>query len=102
MSILRELLAVGIVILYTDDVILPSNDFAEAITKLNQVLEASSQNGLQINWGKYQILHRRVHFLEYIVQDRTITPSKEKIPAVTEFSELKDNKWVGPQSSARQ
>lgn len=54
------------------------------IRKFNQVLKVSSQNRLRINWGKCQILHRTVNFLGYVVQDETITPSKEKIPKRTQ------------------
>jgi len=90
MAVLRELIATNVVVVYMDDVIIPSQGFEEGLAKLKDVLQVASRNGLRINWSKCYILHSKVQFLGYIIQSRTITPGPEKIQAVKEFTLLKN------------
>lgn len=68
-AIFRDLMNKGIVVVYMDDVIIPSKDEAEGIEKLVMVLKVAEENGLHIRWKKCQFLQRSVNFLGYIVEN---------------------------------
>jgi len=78
-----DLIAEGIVIVYMDDLIIPSIDSEEGIHKLAKILQVANAYGLNINWKKCQIEH--VNYLGFIIKDGTVTPSDEKINVVKHF-----------------
>lgn len=94
MSVLRELIQNNDVVVYMDDVIVPSIDMEEGIVKLDRVLKVAAKNGLKINWNKCQFLQRKVNFLGYIIEDNTIKPSDEKTKAVANFPVPSDRKAI--------
>ena len=60
---------------------------------MRQVLRVASDYDLDINKGKCQLLHSRIEYLGYIIENGTIHPSPGKIQAVSNFPEprtLKD------------
>ena len=83
----------GILLLYLDDLIIIAPDVEEGIRRLRQVLRVASDYDLDINKGKCQLLHSRIEYLGYIIENGTIHPSPGKIQAVSNFPEprtLKD------------
>ena len=84
-NIFRDLMRKGVVILYMDDLIIPSKDEVEGLEKLKMVLQQASDYGLEIKIKKCQFLKRSVEFLGHIVEDGTVRPSSEKTQAVQRF-----------------
>lgn len=84
-AVLRPLIEDGTLILYMDDLIIPSIDEKEGLEKLQRVLSLARISGLKIKWAKCQFLMRKVQFLGYIIENSTIKPSKEKTLAVENF-----------------
>ena len=92
-QIFRPLINEGILLLYLDDLIIIAPDVEEGIRRLRQVLRVASDYDLDINKGKCQLLHSRIEYLGYIIENGTIHPSPGKIQAVSNFPEprtLKD------------
>jgi len=59
----------AVVVVYMDDVIVPSLDFEEGLVKLNDVLQVALRNGFHINWSKCQDLHSKEKFLRFKVKE---------------------------------
>lgn len=85
--IFREAIRDKIVLIYLDDLIIPSTDEDVGIKHLEIVLKIASEAGLDINWKKCQFLRNRIEFLGYIVEDGKVYPSARKIDAVSKFPE---------------
>lgn len=92
--IFRDLIRKGVVILYMDDLVIPSKDEFEGVEKLKMVLEVASEYGLEIKTKKCQFLKRSVEFLGHIVENGTVRPSTEKTIAVQRFPCPKNAKQV--------
>ncbi|GFT68544.1 retrovirus-related Pol polyprotein from transposon 17.6 [Trichonephila clavipes] len=73
-SIFRNLMNEGLIIIYMDDLIIPSADEEEGLRNLRTVLEVASKYGLEIQFKKCQFLKRKVEFLGHIVENGTISP----------------------------
>lgn len=91
-SIYRDLIQDGTIIVYIDDIIIPTSDEREGIQSLKKILSVAEKHGLQIKWEKCQFLQRKVNFLGYIVENSTIRPSSEKTAAVANFPIPRDKK----------
>lgn len=83
--VFRQLISTGIVIIYIDDIIIPSSTRSEGIDKLKCVLNVAAQNGLKIKWSKCQFVQQKVEYLGFIVENGTIQPSEQKLKAVQKF-----------------
>ncbi|GFW36414.1 retrovirus-related Pol polyprotein from transposon 17.6 [Trichonephila clavipes] len=75
----------GLIIIYIDDLIIPSVDEEEGLRKLRTVFEVASKYGLEIQFKKCQFLKRKIEFLGHIVENGTISPSLSKTLAVRKF-----------------
>jgi predicted aspartyl protease len=89
-SVFKSLVESGVVILYMDDLIIPSVDINEGKERFSRVLTRASEYGLKINWKKCQILKSNVNFLGYVIEKGSIKPSVEKTKAVQGFPEPKN------------
>lgn len=87
--VFRNLINKGIVLIYVDDLIIPSTDVKEGLWRLKQVLQVSAENGLKIKWQKCSFLQTKVEYLGYIIQNGTIEPTPKKIAAVVNYPEPK-------------
>lgn len=83
--IFRELIKDRVVLVYMDDLIVPSIDYDSKVEKLERVLQTASQSGLIINWKKCKFLCTRVDYLGHIVEGGCIRPSERKTEAVRNF-----------------
>ncbi|GFW46601.1 retrovirus-related Pol polyprotein from transposon 297 [Trichonephila clavipes] len=92
--VFRDLLKKGIVIIYMDDIIIPSSDELDGLNRLIRVLKTASEYGLELNLKKCNFLKSKIEFLGHIIEKGTIKPSLDKIKAVQNFPEPKNVKQV--------
>lgn len=84
-SVFRDLLRDNTLVIYMDDIIIPSQDEDERVEKLRRVLNVASDFGLELNFKKCQFLKEKIEFLGYVIQGGTIKPSPTKVVAVQRF-----------------
>ncbi|GFT16772.1 retrovirus-related Pol polyprotein from transposon 17.6 [Trichonephila clavipes] len=92
--VFRDLLKEGIVIIYMDDIIIPSSDEHDGLNRLTRVLKTASEYGLELNLKKCNFLKSKIEFLGHIIEKGTIKPSLDKTKAVQNFPEPKNVKQV--------
>lgn len=83
--IFRNLMQDGTVLIYMDDIIIPSKTEEEGLEKLQRVLQVASEYGLEFNFKKCQFLKQQIEFLGYRIQNGTLQPSVSKTVAVQKF-----------------
>lgn len=71
------------VIIYIDDIMIPSKDPSEGLERLKEVLECLSKSGFSLNFDKCSFLKQRVEYLGYEVTAGEIRPNPRKIEALT-------------------
>lgn len=74
-----------IVLIYLDDLIIPSESEEEDVLKLKLVLETASKFRLELNLKNCHFLKRKIEYLE----QGTIKPSPAKTTAVQNFPRAK-------------
>lgn len=84
----------GVLEVYMDDLIVYAKTAAECLWKTEQVLMTAAEHGLAVKWKKCKFMQSSVHFLGHYVEIGMISPSAEKINAVTKFSVPKNVKAV--------
>ncbi|GBO30486.1 Retrovirus-related Pol polyprotein from transposon 17.6 [Araneus ventricosus] len=92
--VFRDLLKEGIVIIYMDDIIIPSFDEFDGIKRLSRGSQTVSEYGLEFNLKKCNILKSKIEFLGYIIEKGKIRSSLEITVAVRNFPELKSVEQV--------
>lgn len=90
----RDFIGNGTVLTYMDDLIVPSENYEDAFTKLQRIFDRASQAGLTINWDKCQFLKTRVEFLGHVIESGDVRPLEAKTDAVARFPEPKNVKQV--------
>lgn len=93
-AIFRDFISNGTVLTYMDDLIVPSENYEDALMRLRRVFDRTSQSGLAINWNKCQFLKTKVEFLGHIIESGNVRPSEAKTDAVMKFSKPKNIKQV--------
>lgn len=93
-AVFGELIRKQIVLVYIDDLIIPSNDVETGLQKLEMVLSVAKDYGLNINWKKCSLLKTEVEFLGHIIRDGSVRPSEHEINAVAKFPEPASTKQV--------
>lgn len=93
-DIFSDLIIDGTLLVYLDDIIIPSNTEEEGIRKLEKVLERGEEFGLEFNWKKCHFLKKEIQYLGYIIRDSEVRPSREKINAVANFKKPNNVKTV--------
>ncbi|GFY30322.1 retrovirus-related Pol polyprotein from transposon 297 [Trichonephila clavipes] len=76
-----------------DDIVILAKNESEAIDRLKNVLKVSSDYGLEINFDKCQFLHRKIEFLDHIIENK-LFPSPSKTKSVVHNPEPKTTKEV--------
>ncbi|GBL63513.1 Transposon Ty3-G Gag-Pol polyprotein [Araneus ventricosus] len=89
--VFRDLLKEGIV-MYMDDIIIPSIDELDGIKRLSRVLQTPSEYGLELNLKKCNVLKSKIELLGYIIENGKISPFLDKTVAVQNFPEPKSVK----------
>lgn len=93
-DVFRELVNQKVVLIYMDDLIIPSLSEEEGLKKLEIVLKTAANHGLIINWKKCQFLQRKVKYLGYIIEDGKVRISTDKILAIKNFPAMKNAKQI--------
>ncbi|GFS61121.1 transposon Tf2-9 polyprotein [Trichonephila clavipes] len=84
-TVFRKLIRDNILIVYMDDLLIPSQNEAEGLNKLRLVLQTAADFGLELNLKKCNLLQRKIEFLGYIIENGTIKPSPSKTQAIQNF-----------------
>lgn len=93
-AVLRELINEKKIVVYMDNIVIPTKDEKSGLQILKEVLKKASVAGLQIKWEKAQILRRKIQFLGYVIENETIAPTEGKIKAVVHFSIPQNRKAI--------
>lgn len=72
-------------LVYLDDIIVYSPDFATHVQHLEEVFERLWRHGLKLRPDKCKLFHREVKFLGHVVDQRGVRPDPEKISAVVDW-----------------
>lgn len=91
-TIFRDLIIKGHVIIYMDDMTIPSKDENEGLERLASVFSIASSYGLEINFSKCSFLTRKIEFLGHVIENGKMYPSPQKITAVLNFPQPKNAK----------
>lgn len=83
--IFRDLVARGIVLIFVDDLIIPSENEEKAVERLEEVLKVASEYGLEINWKKSQLICKKVEYLGHLIENGEVRPSPDKTDAVVRY-----------------
>lgn len=86
-AIFRPLIQARKVLIYIDDLIIPSKSEEEGFKVLEDVLKVATDFGLEIKWKKCKILQKEVEYLGYTISNGKIKPSGSKTKAVLNFPE---------------
>lgn len=92
--IFKELIHDGSVLIYMDDIIIPSDSIENNLEKIKNVLSVASEFGLKFKWRKCKFLKTEVEYLGYKISNGTIKPSEFKTKAVTTFPEPRNVKTI--------
>lgn len=76
---------VGYIVIYMDDILIPSRDFEEGLTRLEEVLALLREAGLTLKMEKCQFFQERINFLGFEIDKDGIRPGIQKIEAVSKF-----------------
>ncbi|XP_047027973.1 uncharacterized protein K02A2.6-like [Helicoverpa zea] len=92
--IFRDLITRGVVVIFIDDLLIPALTEAQAVERLQEVLQVAMEYGLEINWSKSQLLVRKVEYLGHVIEGGAVTPSPGKTEAVLKFPEPRNEKQL--------
>ena len=81
---LGDLLYNGVLI-YIDDILIYSKDFADHKEKVDQVISKLRQHGLKLRLNKCQFLRQEVRYLGHVVSSEGVKTNPEKIRAISEW-----------------
>ena len=79
-------------LLYLDDVIVISPDFASHLKRLEDVFERLQDAGLKLKPTKCELLQDEVHYLGHVVSAEGVATDPDKIAAIREWEAPKDLK----------
>lgn len=91
-EIFKELVRLGIILIYLDDLIILAKNRNEAIERLIMVLRIAADYGLEINWKKSEFLKEEIIYLGHHICNNKIRPSERKTKAVMRFPEPNSKK----------
>lgn len=93
-AVFKSLLSKGEILIYLDDIVIPSKSAEDNVKKLKEVLELASSYGLKINWKKCTLVVTKVEYLGYIIENGTVKPSEAKTKAVMHFPKPQSSKEI--------
>lgn len=77
---------VGYVVIYMDDILIPSKSFEEGLQRLVEVLGLLREAGLTLKMEKCHFFQEKIDFLGFEVDSKGIRPGLAKTEAVAKFS----------------
>lgn len=93
-TVFVPLLDTNKVLIYLDDILIPTQTMDENLKIIAEVLDLLSQYKLELKISKYRFLKREVNYLGYIVSASGITPNNHNIEAVRNFPQPRTVKQV--------
>lgn len=85
LQILQPLIRQNKILVYIDDILIPSDTVEENLEVLRQVLLLLKKYSFNVNFSKCQFLKTKLEYLGYILSDQGITLSKRHSEAVEKF-----------------
>lgn len=85
-DVFRDFIIDGTALAYLDDLIIPSATEEEMLIKLQRIFKTAEEYGIEFNWKKCQFFKREIAYLGYVIREGEISPSKDKVIAVSKFS----------------
>ncbi|XP_028165519.1 uncharacterized protein LOC114356506 [Ostrinia furnacalis] len=82
----KVLAKVKYVIIYMDDILIPSASFDEGLARLEEVLNVLQQSGLTLKKQKCNFFQKSIEFLGFEISKEGIKPGLQKVQAVSRFS----------------
>lgn len=73
------------VLVYLDDVLIPSKTMEEGIQLLQKVLNLFQKHNVTLNLSKCRFLEKEVDYLGYTIKNGVISPSETKVQAIKNF-----------------
>lgn len=83
--ILRALIKKDQVLVYIDDILIPTNNIQENINILKEVLILLKTHNFKLNYDKCKFLKTKVEYLGYIISSEGVTLSNRHVEAVKSF-----------------
>lgn len=83
--IFRDLIRLGHLLAYMDDLIVVAANVQEGLVRLKAVLQVAAENVLDIKWAKSQFLKDSIDYLGYRIRHNEVSPSEAKTIAVQRF-----------------
>lgn len=93
-DVFREFIKSERVLVYVDDLIIPSLDEESNFQTLKELLNVASENGVQFNWKKSQFLKDEVEYLGYVIRGGCYRIAPSKLRSVQLFPEPKNVKQL--------
>jgi len=87
-AVLKDLIQTNKIVVYMDDIIIPTADEELGLSVLKEFIEVASKAGLHIKWEKGKFLKRKITFLAYLIENGTIAPTDDKVKAVVNYQAL--------------
>lgn len=84
-TVFQTLIREGAMMVYMDDIVIPSVTEKENVAKLKRVLKIAAENGMIIKWEKSHFLRWKIEYLGHIIEGGSVKPSEEKTRAVLDF-----------------
>lgn len=78
-------------IVYIDDILIFAQSPIELKKRQEKVLQRLTENNMTLNQEKCQYDVKEVEFLGHVLNESGITPAKEKVDAIRNFKQPKDN-----------
>ncbi|CAH2097483.1 unnamed protein product [Euphydryas editha] len=89
---------VGYVVIYMDDILIPSKSFEEGLTRLEEVLGLLRNAGLTLKMEKCNFFQESIDFLGFEVNKDGIKPGAQKTEAVSKFPTPRNqHEWKEPE-----
>ncbi|CAK1597525.1 unnamed protein product [Parnassius mnemosyne] len=76
---------IGYIVIYMDDILIPSKSFKEGLERLGEVLGILREAGLTLKMEKCNFFQERIDFLGFEINKDGIRPGAQKIEAVSRF-----------------
>lgn len=78
------------VLVYLDDILIPSKTLNEGLETLEVVLQRLQEHGVCLNMEKCYFLQDEIEYLGYIIKEGQVSPNPTKVVAIKEFPVPKD------------
>lgn len=84
-SILNELIAENVCLVYLDDIIILGKNLEEHVENIKKVFLILRENNLKISDEKCEFLKTEIEFLGHIISNKGIKPNPKKIESIINF-----------------